>query len=293
MTGSTSLQSLLRRHGLWANRGLGQHFLRDESVLEAVARTINPAADSDVVEIGSGPGNLTMMLSLSGASVTGIEMDRRFVPLHNELIMTNPAFEGRLKFHYGDALEFDYLAAAQASRDAGRRFLIAGNIPYQITSPLIMKILEEEIPFEAMALMMQREVAVRLRSAPGSKQNGSITIKVQFYSEVDHVVDVPPSSFVPPPKVESEVVVFRRKPISRDILRDKHGRPDFFRLVDAAFMHRRKTLPNSLVAAGYGTTREQTEAALQTLDLPPTTRAEQLGLPEYIALHEVLRDIIA
>jgi 16S rRNA (adenine1518-N6/adenine1519-N6)-dimethyltransferase len=288
MSGSTSLQSLLRRHGLWANRGLGQHFLRDEDVLQAVARAINPGPDSDVVEIGSGPGNLTMMLSLSGAKVTGIEMDRRFVPLHNELIATNPDFDGRLQFHYGDALDFDYLAAATAAREAGRRFLIAGNIPYQITSPLIMKVLEDEVPFEAMALMMQREVAERLRSAPGSKQNGSITIKVQFYAEVDHVVDVPPESFVPPPKVESEVVLFRPKLIPADLARDKNGRPAFFRLVDAAFMHRRKTLPNSLVAASYGTTREQAEAALQSINLPPTTRAEQLGLDQYQTLHAAL-----
>lgn len=288
MTGSTSLQSLLRRHGLWANRGLGQHFLRDEDVLQAVARAIDPGEDSDVAEIGSGPGNLSVMLALSGAQVTGIEMDRKFTPIHNELVATNPGFDGRLKFHYGDALDFDYKSAAQKAHDAGRRFLIAGNIPYQITSPLIMKLLEEEVPFDAMALMMQREVAVRLRSGPGTKQNGSITIKVQFYAEVEHVVDVPPQSFVPPPKVDSEVVLFRRKVLPPDFPRDKNGRPAFFRVVDAAFMHRRKTLPNSLVAAGYGVTREQAEAALAKLNLPPTTRAEQLGLAEYVALCDAL-----
>lgn len=288
MTGSSSLQSLLRRHGLWANRGLGQHFLRDEDVLRAVAHAINPDAKSRVVEIGSGPGNLTMMLALSGAQVTGIEMDRRFVPLHNEIRTTNPDFHGRLQFHYGDALDFDYKEAAAAAHQAGERFLIAGNIPYQITSPLIMTILEDEVPFDAMALMMQREVAVRLRSGPGSRQNGAITIKVQFYADVEHVVDVPPESFVPPPKVESEVVLFRRREIPADIPRDARQRPAFFRLVDAAFMHRRKTLPNALVAAGYGKTREEAEAALQAMDLPPTTRAEQLGLTQYLELYRNL-----
>jgi len=277
----SSLESLLRRHGLWANRGLGQHFLRDETVLHDVARAIEPGPDSDVVEIGSGPANLTMMLALSGANVTGIEMDRRFVPVHQEILLSNPDFQNRLQFHYGDALEFDFNAAARRSHEAGRRFLVAGNIPYQITSPLIMKLLEEEVPFEAMALMMQREVAQRLRSGPGSKLNGSITIKVQFYSSVEHVVDVPARSFVPPPKVESEVVLFRRKPIPADVARDKNGRPAFFRLVDAAFMHRRKTLPNSLVAAGFGITREEGEQALAAVGLAATTRAEQLGLDEY------------
>src|SRR5690606_19604760 len=114
---STSLESLLRRHGLWANRGLGQHFLRDELILQDVARAINPDENCDVVEIGSGPGNLTMMLALSGAHVTGIEMDRRFVPIHQEIVMTNPDFKDRVQFHYGDALEFDYLGAAKAAAD--------------------------------------------------------------------------------------------------------------------------------------------------------------------------------
>lgn len=285
---STSLESLLRRHGLWANRGLGQHFLRDEFILQDVARAIYPDGTSDVVEIGSGPGNLTMMLALSGARVTGIEMDRRFVPLHQEIVMTNPDFKDRVNFHYGDALEFDYTGAAKAAADAGRRFLIAGNIPYQITSPLIMKVLEDEVPFESMALMMQREVAVRLRSGPGTKQNGAITIKVQFYADVEHVVDVPARSFVPPPKVESEVVLFRPKKIPADISRDKNGRPSFFKLVDAAFMHRRKTLPNSLVTAGFGADRPAVEQALSAMDLPPTIRAEQLGLEQYQALFGLL-----
>jgi len=285
---SVSLVSLLRRHGLWANRGLGQHFLRDEIVIQDVARAINPGPDSDIVEIGSGPANLTMMLALSGARVTGIEMDRKFIPLHQEILLTNSEFKDRLQFHYGDALEFNYKAAAQATHDAGRRFLIAGNIPYQITSPLIMMLLEQEIPFEAMALMMQREVAERLRSGPGSKLNGAITIKVQFYTDVEHVVDVPPESFVPPPKVDSEVVLFRRKPIPANIRRDKNGRPAFFRLVDAAFMHRRKTLPNTLMTSGFGLDRISTEQALGKMGLPPTTRAEQLGLQEFIQLYDLL-----
>ncbi len=292
MTGSKSLLSLLKRHGLWAYRGLGQHFLRDEEVLLDVAKAISPGADSDVVEIGSGPGNLTVMLSLSGARITAIEMDRRFVPLHQEILMSNAELGDRLQFHYGDALDFDYHAAAKAAHEQGRRFLVVGNIPYQITSPLIMKLLEEEVPFDAMALMMQREVAVRLRSGPGSKQNGSITIKVQFFADVEHVRDVPATSFLPPPKVESEVVLFRRKPIPADIARDKNGRPAFFRVVDAAFMHRRKTLPNSLVAAGYGLERAQVEQGLAAMDLPPTVRAEQLGLEHYIRLHDALGAIV-
>ena len=284
----SSLEGLLRRHGLWANRGLGQHFLRDETVLHDLARSINAGPDADIAEIGSGPSNLTVMLALSGAHVTGIEMDRRFVPLHQEILATHLDFKDRLVFHYGDALDFDYATAADKAHAAGRRFLIAGNIPYQITSPLIMMLLEQEIPFDAMALMMQRDVARRLEAGPGTKLNGSITIKVQFYSTVAKVVDVPARSFVPPPKVESEVVVFHRKAIPADIPRDKQGRPAFFRVVDAAFMHRRKTLPNSLVAAGYPASREQAEAALESIGQPVTVRAEQLGLDEYQALHNAL-----
>jgi 16S rRNA (adenine1518-N6/adenine1519-N6)-dimethyltransferase len=236
------------------------------------------------VEIGSGPGHLTLLLALSGATVTGLELDTKFDALHRELLLTNSALEGRLSWSYTDALEFDYVAAANAAHQQNRRFLIAGNIPYQITSPLIMGILESGAEFDCMVLMMQREVAERLAATPGGKLSGSITIKVQHYCDVEAITDVPAESFLPPPEVESRVLRFRRRNVSCEA-------PRFFRLVETGFMQRRKTLPNSISAGRLGYTREEVQAALEQIGFAPTVRAEQLGRDDFAALQERLDSI--
>ena len=282
------LNELLRRHGLRTAKALGQHFLADLDVLSAIAHAGHPGPDCDVVEIGTGAANLTVMTALSGAHVTTIETDRRFVPIHQEILTGWPEFADRVDFQYGDALDFDFLGAARHSAEQGRRFIVMGNIPYQITSPLIMGILEKEVPFDSMVLMVQKEVADRLTSPPGSRRIGSISIKVQFYSQVEMVLDVPKELFVPPPKVESAVIRFERNKLPPELPRDKRGRPAFFSIVDAAYMHRRKTLPNSVVAAGLPYTRSQVEAALAEMDLTADARAEQLHVEQFVRLSELL-----
>lgn len=275
------LVELLRRHGLRTSKSLGQHFLIDTEVLYAIAHSLAPGADSTVVEIGSGAGNLTLMLALSGAEVIGLEVDRKFETLHREIQLTHSKQAPRLSWIYEDALAFDYAAVAQAAEAAGRRFLIAGNIPYQITSPLIMHILETGAVFNRMVLMMQREVAERLTATPGGKKSGAITIKVQYYCELETLLDVPPESFLPPPEVHSRVVSFTRRATPAGI-------PPFFRIVDAAFMYRRKTLPNAISSSGAGYTREQIECALVQLGHPITARAEQLNVREFESLYQYL-----
>ena len=277
------ISGLLRRHGLRTSKSLGQHFLIDEDVLSGIAHALEPDNNSDVVEIGSGAGNLTVMLALSGATVTGLEVDTKFEPLHREILMTGGSDRLKLRWEYQDALEFDYATAARAAHEAGRRFLIAGNIPYQITSPLIMNILESGAAFDTMVLMMQREVAERLAATPGGKKSGSITLKVQYYCEVDPLVDVPPDAFLPPPEVHSRVMRFKR----RDIPASTEP-PKFFRLVENAFMHRRKTLANAVASGGLGYSREQLEQALRAQGLPPNVRAEELGVEQFIALQQEL-----
>ena len=168
----------------------------------------------------------------------------------------------------------------KTAREAGLRPLIAGNIPYQITSPLIMKILETGADFDRMALTMQKEVADRLAAAPGSKRNGGISIKAQYFCDIVTVCHVPASSFVPPPQVNSAIVAFGRKP---PLLNEK-GQQRLFELVDAAFVQRRKMMGNSIASRGIGFTKEQVDAALAKIGKPPTTRAEQLGLEEFVAL---------
>ncbi|MBX7246711.1 MAG: 16S rRNA (adenine(1518)-N(6)/adenine(1519)-N(6))-dimethyltransferase RsmA [Candidatus Sumerlaeaceae bacterium] len=284
LTERGEIQVLLRRHGLHLNKRLGQHFLADVDVLEAMADALDAGPGAQIVEIGAGLGNLTQFLALRGAAVTALELDPRFTPIHRELMLNRQPDEGPIEFQYLDALDFDYAAAMTMARAAGLRPLIAGNIPYQITSPLIMKILETGAEFERMALMMQKEVADRLAAAPGSKRNGGISIKAQYFCDIVTVCNVPAASFVPPPEVNSAIVAFGRKPP----LLNETGRQRLFDIVDAAFAQRRKMLGNSIASQGIGLTKEQVDAALAKIGKPPTTRAEQLGLEEFVALLSAL-----
>ena len=278
------VNQLLRRHGLRSTKGLGQHFLVDGEVLRQVAGAVVPGVSTTVIEVGAGIGNLTYLLALSGAHVIGIEIDPKFRPLHEETFLHRETLQGTVEFVYVDALEFDFADASRQAAERGRRFVVAGNIPYQITSPLIMRILESGACFDVMALMMQREVAERLTSGPGTRRNSAITIKVQYFCEPDIVCEVPAAAFLPPPKVDSQVIAFRlRSPRLSDTSREA-----FFRLVDAAFAQRRKMMVNSVVAAGGGYGRPEIEAALERIGLSPAVRAEQLGCEEFLALFGAL-----
>ena len=295
-TERSRLLSILHRHGLRAAKGLGQHFLVDEDILRSIARSTTTGPDADIVEIGSGVGNLTTLLALSGARVTAIEIDLKFQALHREIQITDPDFRERLQFHYGDALEFDYVAAAARAQTDGRRFLIAGNIPYQITSPLIMGILDSGARFDSMTFLVQREVAERLTARPGSRRNGAITIKVQYDCEARVLMDVPARAFLPRPEVNSQVIqlTLRNKETSDASLppghrpRNETERKALFRLADAAFAHRRKMLSNSVSAAGLGYTKAQVDTALQQIGFTPSARAEELGVADFVALMKAL-----
>ena len=275
--------ALLRRHGLRLSRQLGQHLLVDDAALADIAAACGADSSARVVEVGAGAGSLTLRLAETGAQVVAVELDRRFEPLHHAIIRSQPRLAARIEWRYADALDLDWQAECAAAREAGRRLIVTGNIPYQITSPLVMGILESPAPFDSMVLMMQREVAERLTAAPGSKRNGGITIKCQYFCDIEVVRDVSRRAFLPPPEVESRVLRFRRR------LGVPPGRPqDLFRLIEAGFGQRRKMLPNAVAAAGEWT-KTEVEAALGRLGLAPSVRAEDLGLAEFTALLAALR----
>ena len=287
MDARTYLQKLLKRHGVWLRKSLGQHFLVDDVALEDIAAAACPDTEGNtqVVEVGAGAGSLTVALLARKAHVTGIELDRRFVELHQELragSMTTANDADVLNFFYGDALDFDYNTAAAEAQQAGRRFSIAGNIPYQITSPLIMKILEDGVPFDSMTLMMQLEVAQRLTAKPCSRTIGSISIKVQYFCDIEEIRDVSHRCFLPPPKVESRVLRFRRREgVNPDLKTCKR----LFNLVDAGYRMRRKVLPNAVGSAGlYHWNKPSVEEALKVLGWSPSIRAEELDVAAWQTL---------
>lgn len=278
--------SLLRRHGISLSRQLGQHLLVDEAVLADIAAAAGGDALARIVEIGAGAGSLSLRLAETGAQVIALELDRRFEPIHHAIMRSQPRLAARIEWRYADALDTDWVAEAAAAQTAGKRFVITGNIPYQITSPLVMAVLESGAEFESMVLMMQREVAERLTARPGSKRNGGITIKCQYFCDIETVRDVSRRAFLPPPEVESRVLRFRRRPGVPP------GRPaDLFSLVEAGFGQRRKMLTNSVAASGIGWTKPEVESALRRLGMDPAVRAEGLGLAEFMALLHALRGL--
>lgn len=244
----------------------GQNFLRDESVIEAIARAISPAATDHVVEIGPGEGALTQALIGSDCRLDAIELDR---DLRTRLLA---AFSTHVSFtlHSADALDFDFASLATDSN----RLRVVGNLPYNISTPLIFKLLDNAETIVDMHFMLQLEVVERLAASPGSKDWGRLGVMAQFQCEVEHLFEVPPDAFYPPPKVQSAVV--RLTP---------HLEPPFPRadkeslakVVTQAFSQRRKTLRNNF----KGTL---VDSVFEALRIDPSARAETLSIADFVAI---------
>ena len=264
---------ILNRFGIRTQKKLGQHFLVDESVVRRIAAALELNPGEKVLEIGPGIGTLTQLLAMTGAHVTAVELDRRFIDI---LAKTLQGYEN-ISVVQGDVLSLDM----QEIMGQGK-FQIAGNLPYYITTPIIMKFLEERVPAERMVFMVQKEVADRMVSAPGTKDFGALSVAVQYYTEACKLFEVPASAFLPPPAVDSAVILCRmrqRPPV--EVASEKA----FFRVVKAAFAQRRKTLANSL--RGGGLPGEAVAAMLRETGIDGTRRGETLSLEEFAALSRV------
>ena len=249
-----------------ARKRFGQNFLQDTGVVNNIVRAINPLPEDHLVEIGPGQGALTELLSASGCQLDVIELDRDLVPGLLAAFSVNPRF----KLHSADALKFDFAALAQA----GRPLRVVGNLPYNISTPLIFKLLENTAIIRDMHFMLQLEVVDRLAATPGNKDWGRLGIMAQYHCAVDKLFEVPPEAFDPQPKVQSAIV--RLAPWTESpwpacdtqLLRQ---------VVQTSFGQRRKTLRNNLKGL-IDTTR------LEELGIDPGARAETLTLPQFIEI---------
>ncbi len=251
------LRELLERHGLSPRKALGQHFLVDKNLLDFIVRAAGVRPGEPVFEVGPGPGGLSLALLEAGADLTAIERDRRLRPVLEEVL------GGRARLVFADALAYPWEEVPEGS-------LFVANLPYQIGTPLVLRLLESG-RFRDLVVMLQREVADRFAARPGGKDYGPVALKVQELARVEKLREVPPSVFLPPPEVTSAVVR----------LTPRGTRPDagYFAFLDAAFRARRKTLRKNLEAAGFD--RRRVEAALADLGLEPRVRAEALA-PEVL-----------
>lgn len=264
LTSPRVVRALLERHGLRADKRFGQNFLVEAGYLRRIVEAVGFQLGERVYEVGPGLGTLTRALAEAGAKVTTVEMDRRLEPVHAETLAHLP-----VDVVWGDALVFDWQSVPPGS-------LFAGNLPYNIATPLITKLLLSG-RFRRIVVLVQKEVALRMVAAPGTPEYGVLSLRVQHHSQAKRLFDLPPGVFLPPPKVTSSVVRLEPNPNPDD--------PQLFRLIEAAFAQRRKTLSNALKAGGYPP--EAVAAALEQIGLPQV-RGEALSLKQFGMLKRLL-----
>jgi len=267
------LRETIAAHGLDARKRFGQHFLFDLNLTRRIARAAKPLDEGTIVEIGPGPGGLTRALLLEGAKrLVAVEIDPRALGVLQEIQV---AATGRLEIVQGDALKIDLTALGPAPRR------IVANLPYNISAPLLVRWLHAADGIEDMVLMFQKEVVDRLVAVPRTKDYGRLSVLAQHVCEVRRLFDVPPSAFVPPPKVISSVARLTPRP-ARDRLADL--RP-LERVTAAAFGQRRKMLRGAL-----GSVFPDPVRVLEGLGLPPTARAEELAVADFVRLAGALSE---
>lgn len=263
----SATRHILKKFKLRAVKGLGQNFLIDAEIVRQIVAAAEVKADDEILEIGPGIGTLTQGLLEAGAHVTAIELDKKLPAVLRETLAGYENF----RLVEGDVLKIN-LAELMP-----RPFKVVANLPYYITTQILLTLLEKNLPVIKIVTMVQREVAERMTAAPGSKIYGALSVAVQFRSEARVAFEVPPKSFLPPPEVTSAVVVcdVRKPPF-------EVNEEFFVKVVRAAFSQRRKTLLNSLTGAGFS--REKILSALERSEIDGTRRAETLSLEEFARL---------
>lgn len=280
-----TISELKNRHGFRLSKSLGQNFLTDKNIIDKIIEKSNISETDLVIEIGPGIGVLTAAAAEAAGKVIAIEIDRNLIPILNETLREYDNIE----ILNNDVLKTDLKEILEQNREIhGQKtsgVKIMGNLPYYITTPIIMKILEDRVPADSITIMLQKEVADRIKSAPGSRTYGALSVAVQYYCTVTHVVNAPKEIFMPQPKVDSTVIrldLRKEKPVQLN------SEEAFFAVVKAGFGQRRKTLLNALTGV-YGLTKEEIAAVMAAAGIDPVRRAETLSLEEFAALANTIR----
>lgn len=274
-----SIKDILGRHGFTFSKSLGQNFLVNPAVCPRMADSCGVDAQSGVIEVGPGLGVLTCELARRARKVVAIELDKRLLPVLDE---TLDEFDN-VRVINGDVLKLD-LRQIIADEFGGMDVCLCANLPYYITSQVIMRLLEERLPLRSITVMVQKEAAQRLCAPMGSRDCGAVTAAVRYYSEPEILFKVSKGSFMPAPKVDSAVIQLHVRQQTPDLGCDER---QFFKVVRAAFAGRRKTAINS-VSMSLGIEKERVAAAFAAAGIAPASRAEQLQLQQYAALTAAL-----
>ena len=273
------IKKILSEHGFTFSKSLGQNFLINPTVCPRMAEACGADSDTGVLEIGAGIGVLTAELAKRAKKVVSLELDTRLIPV---LADTLGEFSN-VEVLNADVLKID-LNKLIDDCFQGMHVAVCANLPYYITSPVIMALLESRIPVDAVTVMVQKEAAARLCAPVGSRDAGAVTVAVNYYAQAEKLFDVSAGSFMPAPKVDSSVIRLNiRKEPPVEVSDEKF----FFRVIKAAFGQRRKTASNSL-SAGLGIPKDKVSAAIAAAGFEPSVRAESLTMQELALLSECL-----
>lgn len=277
--------AVLQKYGFQFQKKYGQNFLIDTHVLDKIIRAAGITKEDYVLEIGPGIGTMTQYLCEHARLVTAVEIDRNLIPILQDTL----GEYGNAEILNADILKVDILALAQ-EKNGGRPIKVVANLPYYITTPIIMGLFESHVPLESITVMVQKEVADRMQVGPGTKDYGALSLAVQYYARPELVANVPPNCFMPRPKVGSAVIRLTR-----------HGQPPvqvederlMFRLIRASFNQRRKTLVNGLAnSQELGLAKEQITEAVEELGLGPSIRGESLHLEQFAQLSNIIGKMV-
>ena len=273
--------AVLQRYGFNFQKKYGQNFLIDTHVLDKIIGAAQIGPDDFVLEIGPGIGTMTQYLAEAAREVISVEIDTKLIPI----------LQDTLKEYYNvtvlneDILKVDIRKIAE-EKNGGKPIKVVANLPYYITTPIIMGLFESEVPLDSITVMVQKEVADRMQVGPGTKDYGALSLAVQYYAEPYIVANVPPNCFIPRPAVGSAVIRLTRyqeKPVK------VNDASFMFKIIRASFNQRRKTLQNGLYnSSELRIPKEKTVAALEEMGLTPTIRGEKLSLEEFAQLSDIL-----
>lgn len=271
---------ILKKYNFSFQKRFGQNFLIDTHVLEKIVDEAGIDEDDCVLEIGPGIGTMTQYLCERAGRVIAVEIDKALIPILNDTLSSY----SNVEIINEDILKVDITNLCNKYNN-GRPIKVVANLPYYITTPIIMGLFESGCPLESITIMVQKEVADRMKCGPGSKDYGALSLAVQFYSNPEIVANVSPESFIPKPGVGSTVIRLTRYPKPPvDVDDEKY----MFKLIRAAFNMRRKTMVNSLMSGNLGLTKKEILSAIDKLNLSPQVRGEALTLNEFAALSNIL-----
>lgn len=272
---------ILKKYNFRFQKKFGQNFLIDTHVLEKIIASAGITREDFVLEIGPGIGTMTQYLCENARHVMAVEIDQNLIPILKDTLSSYD----NVTVVNEDILKLDIARVAE-EYNQGKSVKVVANLPYYITTPIIMGLFESHVPLESITVMVQKEVAERMQSGPGTKDYGALSLAVQYYSEAEIVANVPPNCFMPRPNVDSSVIrlTCHRKPPVR--VKDEKL---MFRLIRASFNQRRKTLQNGLSNdGGLHISKEQAAQAIEKLGVSPTIRGEALTLEQFAALSNII-----